>query len=327
MRSLAYLARVNPSRPHLAVDATTLRTLPWDDYALLDSGAGRKFERYGRVTVVRPEPQCWWQPRLDARAWEGADALFDPSDEEDAGRWRFSGKPPPETWPLRWRDVRFTARLTPFRHLAFFPEQAANWAWLDRAVRHRMASGRSAPRILNLFGYTGVASLVCAAAGASVTHVDASKKAIGYARENATLSGLDQAPVRWICEDARRYVQRELKRGSLYDGIILDPPKYGRGPTGEVWRLFEDLPELAAACAALLAPDADFLLLNAYAARVSGLSLAHLMTGDLGQRCGRIDWGELALCEAGTDGRALGLSFFARWLGQGLADALAGDGR
>ena len=302
-----------------------MRTQPWDDYALLDSGGGRKLERYGRVAVVRPEPQCWWQPRQDSRAWDGADAIFDPSDEDDNGRWRFSGRPPPETWPLRWRDVRFTARLTPFRHLAFFPEQAANWAWLDRAVRHRIASGRPPPRILNLFGYTGVASLVCAAAGASVTHVDASKKAIGYARENAVQSGLEQAPVRWICEDARRYVQRELKRGSLYDGIILDPPKYGRGPTGEVWHLFEDLPELAAACSALLAPDADFLLLNAYAARVSGLSLAHLMAADIGPRGGRIDWGELALCEGGSDGRALGLSFFARWLGPGIADQIGGD--
>jgi 23S rRNA (cytosine1962-C5)-methyltransferase len=316
---------VNSNRPLLASDATTLRTAPWDDYALLDSGGGRKLERYGRVTVVRPEPQCWWQPRLDSLDWDGADAIFDPSDEEDAGRWRFSGRPPPETWPLRWRDVRFTARLTPFRHLAFFPEQAANWAWLDQTVRQRLASGRPPPRILNLFGYTGVASLVCAAAGASVTHVDASKKAIGYARENAVQSQLEQAPVRWICEDARRYVQRELKRGSLYDGIILDPPKYGRGPTGEVWRLFEDLPELAASCAALLAPDADFLLLNAYAARVSGLSLAHLMVGDLGARGGRIDWGELTLSEGGADGRSIGLSFFARWLGPAVASPLAGN--
>ena len=276
--------------------------------------------------MVRPEPQCWWAPRRPQAAWDGADAIFDPSDEEDAGRWRFPGRPPAEIWPLRWRDVCFTARLTPFRHLAFFPEQAANWAWLDRAVRRRVAAGGPPPRILNLFGYTGVASLVCAAAGATVTHVDASKKAIGYARENAQQSGLADAPVRWICEDARRYAQRELKRGSLYDGVILDPPKYGRGPTGEVWRLFEDLPELAGCCARLLAPDADFLLLNAYAARVSGVALAHLVSGDLADRSGRIDWGELALCEAGADGRAIGLSFFARWLSDAAA-AAEPDGR
>ena len=311
-------ARVTRSAPALSAHATTLVTLPWDDYALLDSGAGRKLERYGRVNVVRPEPQCWWAPKLAPDIWEKADAIFDPSDEEDAGRWRLAGRPPPETWPLRWGEVRFSARLTPFRHLAFFPEQAANWAWLDRAVRARVAAGGAPPRILNLFGYTGVASLVCAAAGAAVTHVDASKKAIGYARENAALSGLEQAPVRWICEDARRYVQRELKRGSMYDGIILDPPKYGRGPTGEVWRLFEDLPDLAASCARLLAPDADFLLMNAYAARVSGVSLAHLLAGETQDRGGRIDWGELVLSEGGAAGRAIGLSFFARWLGEGV---------
>jgi 23S rRNA (cytosine1962-C5)-methyltransferase len=309
---------VTRTAPALSDQATTLVTLPWADYALLDSGAGRKLERYGRVTVVRPEPQCWWPAKLSGEVWDKADAIFDPSDEEDAGRWRLAVRPPPETWPLRWGDVRFTARLTPFRHLAFFPEQAANWAWLDRAVRSRVAAGGPPPRILNLFGYTGVASLVCAAAGAAVTHVDASKKAIGYARENAALSGLDQAPVRWICEDARRYVQRELKRGSMYDGIILDPPKYGRGPTGEVWRLFEDLPDLAASCARLLSPDADFLLLNAYAARVSGVSLAHLMAAEMPGRDGRIDWGELVLSEGGADGRAIGLSFFARWLGEGV---------
>lgn len=282
-------------------------TRAWGDYALVDFGQGRKLERYGRHTVVRPEPQCVWEPR-DADAFDRADALFDPQGEDDDGRWRFGGKPI-EAFPLSWGDVRFTARFTPFRHLAFFPEQAANWAWLDQRIRAR----RRPTRILNLFGYTGVASLVCSAAGAEVTHVDASKKSVAWARENAELSGLAGRPIRWIVEDARRYVARERKRGSLYDGIILDPPKYGRGPTGEVWRLFEDLPGLLADCAAILEPDADFLLLNAYAARISGLSLAHLMDQATAGRAGRIDWGELALAEEGDDARAIGLSFFARW--------------
>jgi 23S rRNA (cytosine1962-C5)-methyltransferase len=170
--------------------------------------------------------------------------------------------------------------------------------------------------VLNLFGYTGVASLVAAAEGAAVTHVDASKKSVAWARENAALSGLADRPIRWIVEDARRYVQREIKRGSRYDGIILDPPKYGRGPEGEVWRLFEDLPGLLKDCAALLSDDADFLLLNAYAARISGLSLAHLMAEALPGRGGTIDWGELALVESPVphhSTRAIGLSFFARW--------------
>jgi len=299
---------VSPKHPIIAAEPLALRTRAWADYALLDSGEGRKLERYGPVTVVRPEPQCWWRPRLGPEVWAGADAVFDPSDEEDAGRWKL-GRPVPETWPLVWGETRFLARLTPFRHLAFFPEQAANWAVLSQ----RLAALQGPRRVLNLFGYTGVASLAAAAAGAQVTHVDASKKSVGWARENATLSGMDDKPIRWIVEDARRYVQREVRRGSRYEVIILDPPKYGRGPTGEVWRLFEDLPGLVADCVALLSDEADMLLLNAYAARISGLSLAHLMAEAMPGRAGRIDWGELALVEEGADPREIGLSFFARW--------------
>jgi 23S rRNA (cytosine1962-C5)-methyltransferase len=288
-----------------------MRTTGWDDYALLDSGDGRKLERYGPYTVVRPEPQCLWAPRLDAAAWEGADAIFDPSDEEDAGRWRFQGKPL-EAWAMGWGQARFNARFTAFRHLAFFPEQAANWEWLEARIRNQIETKAEPPRVLNLFGYTGVASLVCAAAGAAVTHVDASKKAIAMARENAELSNLADRPIRWICEDARRYVQREVRRGSRYEGIILDPPKYGRGPTGEVWRLFEDLPELSALCAELLSENASFLILNAYAARISGAALAGLLADRLADRGGTIEWGELALSEESGE-REIGLSFYARW--------------
>lgn len=284
-----------------------MRTTGWADYALLDSGGGRKLERYGPYTVVRPEPQAMWTPRLPDSAWEKADAVFNPSDEEDAGNWRFKGKPQ-ESWPMAWGEAKFHARFTAFRHLAFFPEQAANWAWLDE--RLRAAPGQ--PKVLNLFGYTGVASLVCAAAGAHVTHVDASKKAIGWARENAALSGLEDKPIRWICEDARRYVQREVRRGSRYDGIILDPPKYGRGPDGEVWRLFENLPELAALCTELLSENASFLLLNAYAERISGAALSSLLASNLQDRGGRIDWGELTLVEDKQD-RQIGMSFYGRW--------------
>ena len=294
--------------PTLSPSPETLVTRGWSDYALLDSGHGRKLERYGRYTVVRPEPQCFWSPR-DPAAFDNANALFDPQqEEEDSGRWRFDAHGPIDAFPLKWRDVAFTGRFTPFRHLAFFPEQAANWEWLDGRIRQL-----DRPRILNLFGYTGVASLAAAAASAEVTHVDASKKSVTYARENAEQSGLSDHPIRWIVEDARKYVAREVRRGSKYHGIILDPPKYGRGPTGEVWRLFEDLPGLVKDCAALLADDADFLLLNAYAARISGLSLAHMMAEATQGRGGRIDWGELALSEDGPDARAIGLSFFARW--------------
>jgi 23S rRNA (cytosine1962-C5)-methyltransferase len=293
--------------PHVAAEPQVLRTQAWEAHAVLDSGAGRKLERYGPYRVVRPEPQCLWSPRLGQDVWNAAHAVFDPAGDEDEGRWRIS-QPVKETWPLAWRDVRFNGRLTAFRHLGFFPEQAANWAWLDDAVR----ASDEPTRVLNLFGYTGVASLVCAAAGAAVTHVDASKKAIGWARENAMLSGLGERPVRWLCEDARRYVQREVKRGSRYEGIILDPPKYGRGPGGEVWRLFDDLPALLALCVELLSENARFLLLNAYAERISGLALGALLAEAMGSRGGRVDWGELALMEEGS-ARGVGVSFFARW--------------
>jgi 23S rRNA (cytosine1962-C5)-methyltransferase len=299
--------------PTVAETPGAMRTQGWADYALLDSGHGRKLERYGRFTVVRPEPQCLWSPLLPAEAWDKADAVFDPTDEEDAGRWKFRDKPL-DAWPLAWGDVKFHGRFTAFRHLAFFPEQAANWTWLDAAVRR--AGGQ--PRVLNLFGYTGVASLVMAAAGAAVTHVDASKKAVGWARENAELSGLAQRPIRWITEDARKYVQREVRRGSKYEGIILDPPKYGRGPDGEVWRLFENLPELAGLCAELLSEDAAFLVLNAYAERISGAALSGLLAEKLKGRGGTIEWGELALVQEGGR-RQVGMSFYARWSPSGAA--------
>ena len=300
--------------PAVADVPSVMRTRGWGDYALLDSGNGRKLERYGRFAVVRPEPQCLWAPALPASAWDAADAVFDPTDEEDAGRWKLKGQAAAlgngETWPLGWGDVKFNGRFTSFRHLAFFPEQAANWEWLETAVRGAGAQ----PKVLNLFGYTGVASLVMAKAGAAVTHVDASKRAVTWARENAELSGL--STIRWIVEDAKKFVAREVRRGSKYEGIILDPPKYGRGPDGEVWRLFEDLPELASLCAELLSEKARFLVLNAYAERISGAALSGLLADKLKGRGGRIEWGELALMqEPSQDGgaREIGMSFFARW--------------
>jgi 23S rRNA (cytosine1962-C5)-methyltransferase len=306
--------------PVVADLPSVMRTRGWADYGLLDSGYGRKLERYGRFTVVRPEPQCLWAPTAPPSVWEAADAVFDPTDEEDAGRWKLKGQAAAlgngEAWPLGWGDVRFNGRFTSFRHLAFFPEQAANWEWLDAAVRGAAKDQDSQPKVLNLFGYTGVASLVMAAAGAAVTQVDASKRAVAWARENAELSGLAERPIRWITEDARKYVQREVRRGSKYEGIILDPPKYGRGPDGEVWRLFEDLPELAGLCAELLSENAKFLVLNAYAERISGAALSGLLADKLKGRGGTIEWGELALVQ--EDGaREIGMSFFARWQSAG----------
>lgn len=280
----------------------------WGEYAWEDSGGGRKLERLGPCRIVRPEAQCLWTPALDAGAWESADAVFEGAEDDEGGRWRFA-RPLPERWPLGWGEARFFGRFTNFRHLGVFPEQAANWAWLDDRLRRRTGERL---RLLNLFGYTGVASLVAALAGALVTHVDASKKAVGWARENAILSTLEAAPIRWICEDARKWVAREARRGAAYEAIILDPPKYGRGPAGETWRLHEDLGDLIAGCATLLSDRADFVLLNAYSERLSGLAMASLLADALASRAGKIAWGELALRER-TARRGAGVSNFARW--------------
>ncbi|HEY1427220.1 MAG TPA: class I SAM-dependent methyltransferase [Caulobacteraceae bacterium] len=294
------------SPPRLARSPAALSAHPWPDHALVDSGGGRKLERYGPHLVVRPEPQCLWGPRLTDQDWDQAFAVFEPADEDEAGRWRFRGEAN-EAWPMAWRDVRFLARFTAFRHLAVFPEHAANWEWIAARLAPRPGA-----RMLNLFGYTGIASLAAASVGASVTHVDASRRAVGWARENAALSGLDAAPIRWICEDARKWVAREVRRGARYDAILLDPPKFGRGPASETWRLYDDLPDLMAGCAALLSETPSFLILNAYSERLTGLALANLIASVLGPRGGEIDWGELTLAEE-TGGRAVGLSFFARW--------------
>lgn len=294
----------------------------WTDYALLDSGDGQKLEQVGPYRFVRPEPQALWRPRLPEAAWARADARFAAAgaEDEDAGRWRFE-KPLPERWPLAWRGLRFQSRATPFRHLAFFPEQSVHWRWMEARLAER-ADPACAPEVLNLFGYTGLASLVAARAGARVTHVDASKKAIGYARENQAEAGLAQAPIRWIADDALTFVKRELRRGRRYDGVILDPPKYGRGPNGEIWRLEEGLSELLEGCARLLRRNAErpetaqgFLIATLYAVRLSCLALEETARAALGADHGAWSAGEMALPHR-DDGRLLPTAIFARWCGK-----------
>jgi 23S rRNA (cytosine1962-C5)-methyltransferase len=290
----------------------------WRDYRLLDTGNGAKLEQVGPYRFVRPEPQALWAPRMGAPLWDGADALFAPapSDDDEAGRWRFN-KPLPETWALQWDDLSFVSRPTPFRHLAFFPEHSVHW----RFARERLKShsGEGAPEVLNLFGYTGLASLACASVGAKVTHVDASKKAIGFARDNQRAAGLGEAPIRWICDDALAFVQRELRRGRRYDGVILDPPKFGRGPNGETWKLEEGLSELLGAAGALLRRDANdaatakgFLIATVYAVRLSFLSLLQTAEDSLGPAGGAWEFGEMALPHM-SDDRLLPTAIFARW--------------
>lgn len=278
---------------------------PWGDFALIDSGHGRKLERYGPHRFIRPEPQAMWSPALES--WQ-ADGEFVPgSDEDGGGRWHFDRPTPREGWPLAWNEVRFTASCTPFRHLGFFPDMAPVWDWMGERLE-----GRNDASTLNLFGYTGVGTLALSRFGA-VTHVDASKKSVAQARENARTSGMEERPVRWIVDDAAKFAAREVRRGKRYDGIILDPPKFGRGPEGEVWRLEESLPGLIADCAKLLDENSSFLFLTVYAVRMSSLAIGGLLAEALAHLPGTIEHGDLALAEEGPGGRVLPTAIFARW--------------
>ena len=290
------------------------------DFHLIDSGNALKLEQYGDYRIVRPEAQALWQPALPAHVWEKADALFTgDTDEDGMGRWRFPVQALGETWPLALLGVDFLGRFTSFRHVGVFPEQIVHWEWMKAKVEEaKKARGGAPVKVLNLFGYTGVASLVAAAAGAEVTHVDASKKAIGWARENQALSRLDKAPIRWICEDAMKFILREERRGNTYDIILTDPPKFGRGPNGEVWHLFEHLPLMLDVCRELLAPQAIGLVLTAYSIRASFYSIHELMRETMRGAGGVVESGELVIREAGLDGktpgRALSTSLFSRWV-------------
>jgi 23S rRNA (cytosine1962-C5)-methyltransferase len=282
-------------------DLTTLIAEPWDDWGLLDSGSGQKLERYGKFKVVRPEPQAMWPP--SSQDWD-ADATFVPgSDEEGGGRW-VEHRPVPKHWQLSRAAVSFDASLTPFRHLGFFPDMAPQWDWM----RERSSDGD----VLNLFGYTGVGTLLLSEAGARLVHVDASKRSVEQGKENARLSGLEDRPIRWIVDDASKFTAREVRRGRRYDGIILDPPKFGRGPEGEVWRLEEGLAPLLADCRKLLDKDSRFLVLTAYAVRMSALAIGELVEQTFGDLGGMVEMGEMAVREEAR-GLLLPTAIFARW--------------
>ncbi|MEO1170330.1 MAG: class I SAM-dependent methyltransferase [Pseudomonadota bacterium] len=326
----------------------TLATLiaePWQDYGLVDSGHGRKLERYGRFRFIRPEPQAMWAPASDN--WR-ADGEFVPaSDEDGGGRWHLDANVPDEGWPLGWEDVRFQAQCTPFRHLAFFPDMASHWGWMreflsDSTYRSSAAPARSPsrppnqgtlmggregeragaaisregnsdkPECLNLFGYTGVGSLALAAKGAKVTHVDASKKSVEAGKANALLSDMRDLPIRWLVDDAAKFAAREVRRGRRYDGIMLDPPKWGRGPKKELWQLEEGLPGLIADCAKLLDADSRFLVLTVYAVRMSALAIGELVSQSLDHLGGQFECGEMAVREEAR-GLTLPTAIFARW--------------
>jgi len=273
----------------------------WADYQLIDSGDRRKLERFGQVTIIRSEPKAWWtrdQPAL----WANAAAVL-----RDDGRWELR-KGTPRSWVMTFEGIRIKARLTDgSKHLGVFPEQEPHWTWMMERLRKL-----DKPKVLNLFGYTGIASLAAAQAGAQVTHVDASKPSIAWGRDNQELSGMGKAPVRWVLEDALKYVGRELKRGVRYDAILLDPPSFGRGPKGEVWKVEERIVELLTECKRLLSDEAALVLMTLYNLEASSLMIGNLMGEVFGDLGGELVVGELALKHSKSDKR-LPLSLFGRW--------------
>ena len=292
----------------------------WRDYRLIDSGDGQKLEQFGPYRFVRPEAQALWTPRLEKYVWQHADGHFITSeqDSEKGGSWRLNSSLP-ENWQMQFEDIHFFAMPTSFRHLGFFPEQSVHWQWCALKIKDFIEIHNRPPRILNLFAYSGIASLHAAHAGAEITHIDASKKAVQLAFDNRALSKLDDAPIRFIIEDALQFVQRELRRGKSYDGIILDPPKYGRGPKGEIWQLQENLPFLLSNCQQLISDSPLFLVATIYAVRLSIISIHAAIADSFSEMKGELKSGEIALVEDDTlsnkPPRAIGQAIYARWCG------------
>lgn len=274
----------------------------WSEYALIDSGNRLKYEQFGPVRVIRSEPKAWWKPRLPQAEWEKADATFD----DTANKWKRK-KGCPFSWKMSYRGITFEAKLTDgSKHLGIFPEQSPHWDFI-----HNQIESGAVHSLLNLFGYTGAASLVAAKAGAKVTHLDASKPAIAWGRSNQEQSKLSELPIRWILDDALKFVQREKRRGRQYDAICLDPPSFGRGPKNELWKVEDSIVELLKACKALMGDKPKMLLLTMYNLEASSLMLEGLVRDVMGSK-GNIAIGELALKhQSGT--HQLPLSLYARW--------------
>ncbi len=297
-----------------------LTTKPGRDYELLDSGEGEKLERFGTVVLRRPDPQALWKRSLPAETWNAADVGFVNSGR--SGTWRkkdgVADSVLTESWPIELSGITFGISLSAFKHTGIFPEQAENWNWIQETITKAIAAHRSV-NVLNLFGYTGGATLAAAKAGANVCHVDGSKVSVAKASENAKLSGLDSKPIRWIIDDAMAFVKREVRRGNIYDAIIMDPPAYGHGPKKELWQIETDLPILMAECQKLLSKDPLFILINGYASGYSAIAYKNNLFDLLGfeKSAGNIvargttEFGELVL-ESKT-GRSLPAGIFARW--------------
>ncbi len=295
----------------------------WKDYEVLDTSSGEKLERWGEYILVRPDPQVIWNTPRKNRLWDRPNARYHRS-KSGGGEWEFIDLPKQWTIGYTLGDRELTFHLKPFsfKHTGLFPEQAVNWEWFSRIIREAVKSGRTSDsehpvRVLNLFAYTGGATLAAAAAGARVTHVDASKGMVGWAKENAAASGLGDAPVRWLVDDCKKFVERELRRGNRYDGIIMDPPSYGRGPKGELWKMEESIYELVCLTGKLLSDSALFYLINSYTTGLAPAVLTYLIgTQIVPEHGGVTDSGEVGL-RVSDSGLILPCGSAGRWRAEG----------
>lgn len=279
----------------------------WQDYELIDCGHGRKLERFGAQTINRPDPQAFWEPSRPLNSWNAEAVFNEKSEGDERGRWE--AKPSArDEWALKWNELTFNVRRTPFRHLGIFQEHSVHWKFAQDKIR----LAKRPVKILNLFGYTGMMSLACASAGAEVVHLDASPKSNGYGKLNQDLSGLSDRKIRWIADDAMKFIAREQRRQNKYDGIVLDPPKFGRGPKNETWRFEEGFSELLTGVRALLTDNPIFVITTAYAVRLSYLSVAQTMADHLQGLGGILEQGEMAIPQNGSD-RLLPTAIYARW--------------
>ncbi len=287
------------------------------EYELLDSGDGEKLERFGSVVLSRPDPQALWRRKLSLDDWKNSDAFF--TRNEQVGEWKINKNKIESLskWPIEFSELKFWIKPTAFKHTGLFPEQSVNWDWMrDLIKKDKSGDSKKEIDVLNLFGYTGGASLACAQAGAKVVHVDGSKSAISWARENAELSKLAEKPIRWILEDARVFVGREIKRGNKYDAIIMDPPAFGHGANKEIWKIEENFIPLVEDCMKILKDKPLFFIINGYSAGYSAIAYENILKTLIEKFGGSIEMGELAIEEnknGDTNSRLLPCGIFARW--------------
>ncbi len=285
-------------------------TKPQKDYELIDSGNGKKLERYGDYILSRPDPQALWLPKLPESVWNKADAVF--IRKGKTTDWK-KKKDLPENWKINFGNLAMEIQTTTFKHTGLFPEQLSNWLWMEEKLKTEGRKSKNRKlKVLNLFGYTGGATLVCAKAGAEVVHLDGSKLSIAWARRNQTESGLEDKPIRWILDDALAFLKREVKRGNKYDGILMDPPAFGHGPKGEVWKIEENFSELMELSRKVLSDDPIFFLINGYASGFSPIAYENNLKDMMSKYKGSIEIGELTIEENKT-GRLLPSGIFARW--------------